>query len=183
MIKKYTDQELKDQRPKLEVLKQQKRHPISIILENIRSLYNVGSMFRSSDGALIEKLYLSGYTASPPRKEIEKTALGSVASVPWEHHQDPSGVITELKKKNYSIISLEHTTKSIPYNKVDYNFPVCLILGNEVEGISQNLINQSDFAIDIPMFGIKQSLNVTVAYGIIIYHLIEKYKAELKKKP
>ena len=141
------------------------------MIEDIRSLYNVGSMFRTADGARIEKLYLSGYTGYPPRKEIDKTALGSVEAVPWERTPNPYEVIYRLKKQNYSIVCLEQTEESVPYDRAEYKFPLCLIVGNEVSGVSSGVVAECDMAIDIPMLGLKQSLNVAVAFGIAIYHI------------
>ncbi|MCL1911813.1 MAG: RNA methyltransferase [Leptospirales bacterium] len=152
------------------------RFPISVVLENIRSLYNVGSVFRTSDGAFIEKLYLSGYTGFPPRKEIDKTALGSVDSVPWERVPNTFEIIYRLRGMGYQIVSLEQTEGGVPYNTADYRFPVCLIVGNEVSGVSKEVILKSDLAVDIPMYGTKHSLNAAVAYGIAVYHIIEKYR-------
>lgn len=175
-IRKLTHEELiaaKDLRWKGE---NTPRFPVSVVLENIRSLYNVGSMFRTSDGALIEKLYLSGYTGYPPRKEIDKAALGSVDAVPWQRIPNPFEIINNLKGAGYQIVSLEQTASSIPFNKADYRFPLCLLVGNEVSGLSELTAARSDIAVDIPMHGLKQSLNVSVAYGIAIYYIIEEYK-------
>lgn len=136
----------------------------------MRSLYNVGSIFRSSDGAMVQKLYLTGFTACPPRKEIDKTALGATQTVPWEYHRDALSVIASLKKERIKICVLELTDKAIPYYELRRDdFPLCVIVGNEIAGVSRELIDQADVAIDIPMFGTKQSLNVSVAYGIVIY--------------
>ena len=153
------------------------RFPVSVVLENIRSLYNVGSVFRTSDGAFIEKLYLSGYTGFPPRKEIDKTALGSVDSVPWERIPNTFEIIYRLRDLGYQIVSLEQTEGSVRYNTADYRFPLCLVVGNEVSGVTKEIISKSDLTIDIPMYGIKHSLNAAVAYGIAIYHIIETYKS------
>jgi len=174
MPAKLSNEEIKGKRPSMETVKESKRFPITVIAENIRSLYNVGSMFRTSDGAFIEKLWLCGYTGFPPRKEIDKTALGSVETVPWEHTEDTISVIKKLKSDGYLIAALEHTDSSKNYLEAEYSFPLCIMLGNEVEGLSAEAVNLADMAIDIPMYGIKQSLNVSVAYGIIVYHLIEK---------
>jgi len=175
-IIKLTHETIKSARPSLEELKSMERFPVSVAIENIRSLYNVGSIFRTSDGAFIEKLYLCGYTGYPPRKEIDKTALGSVESVNWEHNENTIEVIRGLKSSGHHIVALEHTDRSVPYNRADYQFPMCLVLGNEVEGMSEEIVAESDFSIDIPMYGIKQSLNVSVAYGVVIYHIIEEYR-------
>jgi tRNA G18 (ribose-2'-O)-methylase SpoU len=142
------------------------------LLDNIRSLYNVGSIFRTSDGALISGLYLCGYTPHPPRREIEKTALGATGTVPWWYLRDPMEAIAELKKRGVTICALEHTTASIPYTEVSADrFPLCLIVGNELTGVSPALLDAADMAIEIPMFGTKQSLNVAVAYGVAAFHL------------
>jgi tRNA G18 (ribose-2'-O)-methylase SpoU len=128
---------------------------------------------------MIEKLYLCGYTPHPPkpalpagRKEILKTALGSTESVKWEYVKNPKEVILKLKQEGIKICALELTDKSIPYYKVsEKDFPLCLLIGNEITGVSQDLIDLCDFAIEIPQYGIKQSLNVAVAYGIAIFEL------------
>ena len=183
MLKKLSNEEIKGKRPSIEDVKEAERFPITVIAENIRSLYNVGSMFRTSDGSLIEKLWLCGYTGFPPRKEIDKTALGSVETVPWEHSEDTISVIKRLKSSGYLIAALEHTDSSKSYRKAEYSFPLCVMLGNEVDGLSEGAVNLADMAIEIPMYGIKQSLNVSVAYGIIVYHLVEEFrkKRELKE--
>ncbi len=170
-IRKLSHQELKSARPALDDLRNMKRFPVTVVCEDIRSLYNVGSIFRTSDGAGIEKLYLCGYTGYPPRPEIDKTALGSVESVPWEYRPNQFEVIRELRNRGYRIAALEHTSRSVPYTEAHYAFPLCLVLGNEVKGITDELLSLSDMAVDIPMHGLKQSLNVTVAYGILVYHV------------
>ncbi len=174
-IRKLSFEEIKSARPTLDEARRSARFPVAVVLDNIRSLYNVGSIFRTSDGALVEKLYLCGYTGHPPRKEIDKTSLGSVESVPWEYVPQAADVVRDLKGRGYRIVSLEHTDRSIPYTGAEYRFPLCLIVGNEIEGISGSLVSLCDMAIEIPMYGIKQSLNVSVAYGIAAYHLVYRY--------
>ncbi len=181
-MKKLLNEEIKGKRPGIDELKETERFPVVIIAENVRSLYNVGSMFRTSDGALIEKLWLCGYTGFPPRKEIDKTALGSVDTVPWEHSEDTVSVIKKLKSEGYTIIALEHTDSSENYLDAEYKFPLCLMLGNEVEGLSEEAVALADAAVEIPMYGIKQSLNVSVAYGILVYHLIEEFRKKNLQK-
>jgi tRNA G18 (ribose-2'-O)-methylase SpoU len=176
MIRKLEFEEIQQLRPALEEADSLERFPVAVMAENIRSLYNVGSIFRTSDGAGIEKLYLGGYTGCPPRKEIEKTALGSTESVCWQHQPEPLSCLEQLKAEGHQLVVLEHTDKSVPYNRFEYNFPLCFIIGNEVEGISQPVCSLADYAVEIPMHGIKQSLNVAVAYGIAIYHIIAYYK-------
>lgn len=166
--------EIFSRRPNLEKLKKMERMPIYALLENIRSMHNVGSIFRASDGARINKLFLSGYTAVPPRREIEKTALGSTDSVPWHYNKDSYEIIRGLKGKGTQIVVLEHTSDSIQYTRADYTFPLCLVVGNEVDGVSESIVTEADLAIEISMLGLKQSLNVSVAYGIVLYHILDQ---------
>ncbi len=178
-MKKLSHEEISRKRSTLETLHKVKKLPVYVVLNSIRSNYNVGSIFRTSDGAMIEKLYLCGYTPYPPKqdsaggkKEILKTALGATESVKWEYVKDPKEVILNLKNEGVKICALELTDKSIPYHQVKKeDFPLCVIIGNEITGVSQDLINLCDFSIEIPQYGIKQSLNVAVAYGVMIFEL------------
>jgi len=171
-MKKLTHDEIAANRSTLDTIQQVKKLPVYVLLDSIRSNYNVGSIFRTSDGVMIEKLFLCGYTPHPPKKEILKTALGSTDSVKWEYIKDGIGVIKNLKAQGIKICALELTSKSVPYYKVDINiFPVCLLVGNEITGVSQSLLDLCDFSIEIPQYGIKQSLNVAVAYGVAIFEL------------
>jgi tRNA G18 (ribose-2'-O)-methylase SpoU len=179
-MRKLSYQEIFSTRPTLAELSTKEKFPFYALCENIRSLYNVGSLFRTSDAIRLEKLYLTGYTGFPPRKEIDKTALGAVDSVKWEYHQNPIEVVRLLKKKNISLIALEHTSKSKPYDEHDFTFPFCLILGNEVEGISDELLQEADVSIEIPMYGLKQSLNVSVAFGVVMFHALGQFLKEYK---
>jgi tRNA G18 (ribose-2'-O)-methylase SpoU len=169
-MKKLTHDEIAANRRPLETIAEAPRFPIYAMADNIRSLYNVGSIFRSSDGAMIEKLYLTGYTPHPPRKEIDKTALGATTTVPWEYHRDPLAVISQLKSRGITICALEHTDRSIPYTALTPSmFPLCLVVGNEITGVGASLLSEADCAIEIPMFGTKQSLNAAVAFGIALF--------------
>jgi tRNA G18 (ribose-2'-O)-methylase SpoU len=171
-MKKLTHDEISKKRTTLDNIDKVKKVPIYVVLNSIRSSYNVGSIFRTSDGAMIEKLYLCGYTPYPPNKQVLKTALGATESVKWQHVDDAVELVKKLKSNGIKICALEQTNKSIPYYKVkSNNFPLCLIVGNEITGISQDIIDLCDFSIDIPQYGIKQSLNVAVAYGISIFEL------------
>lgn len=175
-MKKLTHDEISENRSTLDTLHKVNKLPVVVILDSIRSSYNVGSIFRTSDGAMIEKLIICGYTPHPPKKEVLKTALGSQDSVDWEYIEDPTNKILELKEKGYKICALEQTSKSIPnYNIKNEDFPLCLIIGNEITGVSQNYIDLCDFAIEIPQYGIKQSLNVAVAYGVSIFDMRRIY--------
>ncbi len=175
-IRKLTHRELKSARPTADQCREMSHFPVTVVCEDIRSLYNVGSIFRTSDGAGIEKLYLCGYTGHPPRSEIDKTALGSVESVSWEYYPNQFEVVRGLRRSGYRIVALEHTDRSVPYNEARFDFPVCLVLGNEVKGVTDELLALCDMAVDIPMRGLKQSLNVTVAYGILVYHVAGLYE-------
>ncbi len=174
MNRKLDFEEIFQHRPSLNDLKSQPRKPIVALIENIRSMHNVGSIFRSSDGACIQELLLCGFTPFPPRPEIAKTALGSTDSVPWQYVKNSIKKINELKQKGYTIYVAEQTTDSKVYTMVDYKFPSCLIMGNEVDGVSDELIALADYSLEIPMLGIKHSLNVSVAYGIIVYDMLSK---------
>jgi len=172
-MRKLSHEEIASRRFNLEQLHDMPRFPIHILLDSIRSLYNVGSIFRTSDGARISKLYLCGYTPFPPRKEIDKTALGSTETTPWEYVKDPIAVLDRMRSSGVKTYVLEQTDRSIPYHTITKNdFPLCLVVGNEITGVSQRIIEHADFAMEIPMFGMKQSLNVAVAYGIAVFELL-----------
>lgn len=180
-MKKLTHDEISQNRSTLDSLHKVEKLPVYVILNSIRSSYNVGSIFRTSDGAMIEKLYLCGYTPHPPKKEVLKTALGSQDSVDWEYINDAAEVIKELKSKGVKICALELTESSAPHYKLKpENFPLCLIVGNEITGVDQRLLDMCDFSIEIPQYGIKQSLNVAVAYGISVFELRRIYDTRSK---
>jgi 23S rRNA (guanosine2251-2'-O)-methyltransferase len=179
-MKKLTHEELGKKRQSLDEVNSASRHPIYVLCDNIRSIYNVGSIFRTSDAALIEKLYLTGYTPYPPRPEIEKVALGSTGAVPWEYIKDPITAVKSMKGMGIKIASLEITDKSRGYVEIaQTDFPLCLILGNELTGVSSSLIEESDFSIEIPQYGFKHSINVSVAYGIAVFELVRVYRSKL----
>jgi len=145
--------------------------PFIVCLNNIRSLYNVGSIFRTSDGAGVGKIWICGITGHPPNNQISKTALGAETQVPWEYREDINPLLIELKAKNYQIVLLEQTDESCIYNTFEPKSPVCLVVGNEIEGVSPTILELCDEALEIEMAGIKNSLNVSVAFGVIAYHL------------
>ncbi|MBZ0199952.1 MAG: RNA methyltransferase [Ignavibacteriaceae bacterium] len=175
-MKKLSHDEITVNRSTLETVETADRMPLYVVLDNIRSTYNVGSIFRTSDGAMIEKLIMCGYTPHPPKKEILKTALGSTESIKWEYLKDPHEAVLQLKNEGIKICSLELTDNSIPYYNVKpSDFPLCIIVGNEITGVSQSLIDLCDFAIEIPQYGIKQSLNVAVAYGVAVFEMRKIY--------
>ncbi len=167
-MQKQTPTELHHRQQKL---RSSPRLPVYLICENIRSLWNVGSIFRSADGAGIAKIYLTGYTGTPPRPEISKTALGAENSVPWEAMRDPAKAVTILHKEGVPVYTLEQTRKSVLIWEQPLPVPLGLVIGNEVDGISPAVMSLADGAIELPMYGIKESLNVAVACGIALYEI------------
>ena len=147
-----------------------KRH-IRLMAHNVRSLWNVGAFFRTCDALNIERLYLTGYTGQPPRKEITKTALGAEQTVPWEHAEDPVALAKQLKKEGWAIVPLELTDNAIDLMQFRSPERVCLIVGHELSGVPQEILTIADAVVQIPMLGKKESLNVAVAAGIALHHL------------
>ena len=150
------------------------------MLHNIRSAYNVGSIFRTADAAGISKLYLCGYTPTPLNEKVKKTALGAEKSVPWEHFRQTWRLLEKLKKEGVQIIALEQTKKSVDYRLFKPRLPLALVLGNEIKGLNPAILKYCDQAIEIPMGGKKESLNVSVAAGIAVFKIAERAN---KKKP
>lgn len=150
--------------------------PICIVLDNIRSLHNVGSAFRSADAFRIEKIYLAGITGTPPHREIQKTALGATESVPWEYSDQPSEIVRQLKERGYEIVIVEQTSASIPLQKFQPAVAkkYCLVFGNEVNGVSEAVIAMGDTALEVPQEGTKHSLNVSVCLGIVLWEIFRK---------
>ena len=155
--------------------KQQKKDPVIVLLDNVRSLHNVGSLFRTCDAMAVEKLYLCGITAKPPHREIQKTAIGATESVNWEYMDDAISIIHRYKKEGYTIISVEQTSNSIALGNYNWkNEKVLLVFGNEVDGVHQKIIDLSDFSLEIPQWGTKHSFNITVSAGIVLWDLKSK---------
>ena len=173
-IKRCND-ELKAGRPTVDEVSFIPRVPISIMVENVRSVHNVGSIFRSADGFGAEKIYLTGYTAYPPREDLHKTALGAEDAVPWEHYENPQDAVKVINNTNISLVLIEQTRKSQSIYEIDWNFPICFIVGNEVKGVSEELSKLADIHAELPMRGIKQSLNVSVATGVVGYEFARCY--------
>ncbi len=148
-----------------------RRLPVSVLLDDVRSLHNVGAVFRSADGAAVEHLYLCGISGTPPRDEIRKTSLGAEESVPWSYHQDRLSLVHDLKRQGRQIVVLEQTTAAIDYRRASYRFPLVLIVGHEYQGVAEELVALADLAIELPMHGVKHSLNVSVAFGVAIYEI------------
>jgi tRNA G18 (ribose-2'-O)-methylase SpoU len=153
------------------------RLPVCVLLDDVRSLYNVGAFFRTADAAGLEKLYLCGITGYPPKPAISKTALGAEESVPWEHSWDPIAVVRRLRECGYELAAVETTPSAVDLFDWRPAFPVCLIFGHEVEGVRPALAAQCDTHVRIPMLGQKHSLNVATAGGVVMYELLRKYRA------
>jgi 23S rRNA (guanosine2251-2'-O)-methyltransferase len=151
--------------------------PVSVILDNIRSCHNIGSVFRTSDALLIEKIYLCGITATPPNKEIHKSALDAEKSVCWEYAEDTLLVVKTLQGSGYSVFAIEQVENSIslPDFKVDIQGKIALVFGNELKGVQQCVIDQCDGAIEIPQCGTKHSFNISVSAGIVLWELSRQY--------
>jgi len=149
------------------------KNKIILVLDNVRSLNNVGSAFRTSDAFLIEAIYLCGVTGTPPKPEIEKTALGATETVTWNYFKTTQEAIDDLKSNGYFIAAIEQAKNSIMLNKFQKpNKPLALVFGNEVYGVEQEIINQSDACIEIPQFGTKHSFNVSVSMGIVLWEML-----------
>ncbi len=156
-----------------------KRFPIAAVLDNIRSAYNVGSMFRTAECAYISELVLCGITAKPPHKEVEKTALGTTQLVPWRYFPDTLEAVQALKGEGWKIVALEITDQSVPIQSLgEGDFPLALVVGNEVSGVDDRVLASADLIVEIPQFGKKESLNVAVAFGVAVFLLLEKCRPD-----
>jgi 23S rRNA (guanosine2251-2'-O)-methyltransferase len=155
-----------------------KNKEIYILLHNIRSTHNVGAIFRTADAAGVSKIFLSGYTPRPvdqfnkPRKEIAKTALGAELSIPWEYSKTPNNIISKMKKIGAQLIAIEQDKHSIDYKKAKIKYPVLFLVGNEVKGLSPELLKKCDVVAEIPMKGEKESLNVSVSFGVALFRML-----------
>ncbi|HLK63543.1 MAG TPA: RNA methyltransferase [Bryobacteraceae bacterium] len=151
--------------------------PVSVLLDNVRSLYNVGAFFRTADAAGIERLHLCGITGRPPKHAISKTALGAEIAVPWEHSWEPLPMVEAIRQRGYEIAAIETTVHAVDLFDWMPRFPVCVIFGHEVDGIRPEISALCDTHVRIPMLGAKHSLNVATAGGVVIYELLRKYRA------
>lgn len=190
-MRKKTTAQLVAERPQPTQLRKLQRFPIYVVLNNVRSLENVGLIFRLCDGLRVEKLYLTGITGYPPlgerdprpaniqdhaRNQIAKTGIKLVPYVPWEYREDVLSVMTELKKKGVQIVSLEQTDQSRRFQEVDYHFPVAIVFGHERSGVDDPVLAASDEVVEIPMYGLGNSLNVATALAVVGYELVGKYQ-------
>lgn len=160
-----------------EEFKAQEKFPIIVVLNDIRSLNNIGSFFRTSDAFNVEKVYLCGITATPPHRDIQKTALGATETVEWEHRESIDDLVNELKENGTKVCCVEQTEETTLLQDVA-NLPMskyALVFGNEVDGVDQSVIDASDYVIEIPQFGTKHSLNVSVCAGIVIWEFTKRF--------
>ncbi len=161
-------------RKTVEEFKRSEKTPVIAVLENIRSAYNVGSVFRTSDAFLLEAVYITGYTARPPHKEIKKTALGAEESVDWTYFTDASAAISHLRTLGYKVYAVEQVTNSLSLEKIpfDKEEKIAVIFGNEVTGVEHETIVQCDGCIEIPQLGMKHSLNIATAAGVVLWEIV-----------
>ena len=160
----------------VEAFKQAAKLPVCIVLDNVRSLHNVGSAFRTADAFKLEKIYLTGITGTPPHREIEKTALGATASVEWEYAEKTADLLRKLKEDQYTVIAVEQTSESqsLAIFKPEQEKKYCLVFGNEVHGVSDDAIALADTALEVPHHGTKHSLNISVCLGIVAWEFFRK---------
>lgn len=165
----------------IEEFQRANKHPIIVVLDNIRSMNNIGSVFRTCDAFRIEKLFLCGITATPPHREIQKTALDATESVKWQYFENTVDAVNHLIKSGYLIYAVEQTNKSLLLNTIEPKIEkkTALIFGNEINGIDNDVINLCDASIEIPQFGTKHSLNISVSVGIVLWHFISKIKRKV----
>ncbi len=163
-------------RPDLNTYKMQEKTPLIIVLDNIRSLNNIGSIFRSADAFAVEEVLLCGITAQPPHREINKTALGATESVKWQYFKTTKEAINYLKESSYAVFAIEQAVKSTPLNelKLKGNQKIALIFGHEVKGVNQDIVDLADEVVEIPQKGTKHSLNVAVSAGLVIWEISNK---------
>ena len=152
--------------------------PIIVVLDNIRSLNNVGAVFRTSDAFLIEKIYLCGITATPPHREIHKTALGATESVDWEYKENTLALVNELKVQGVVLVAIEQAENSVMLDEfsLDATKKIAIVLGNEVKGVQQEVVSTADYCVEIPQKGTKHSLNISVSCGVVLWDLYQKFQ-------
>ncbi len=170
--------ELRNTKPEEVDLKNIKKNPIYIILDNVLDTYNVGAIFRLADAVAAEKVILCGQTETPPNTRIKKASINTTEWVKWEYSQTASKAIDHLRLTidHLQVVAIEQNSKSIPYDKFDYRFPIAFVIGHETNGISKEVLDKCDAIVEIPMWGVNISLNVMVSLGIVLYKVMEYYK-------
>lgn len=176
MFRKLSMEEL--DRKSAEDVKQASKIPVVVILDNVRSMNNVGSVFRTSDAFLIESIYLCGYTPCPPHRDIHKTALGATETVKWEYEQNILELLDKLQSQGYMLLAVEQTTESTFLDQFQWDGiqPLALILGNEVEGVQDEVLAKCNGCLEIPQLGMKHSLNIAVATGMVLWEVFSQYR-------
>jgi tRNA G18 (ribose-2'-O)-methylase SpoU len=173
-MKKRTVRENIKNKGGLRQIKNAPRNEIYLVMDNIRSMYNVGAMFRTCDGVRVKKIYLCGMTATPPRDKIFKTSLGAVDHVDWQYFKKTEDAVLDLKKAGVQIVCLEQTNKSVNYKKAKYKKPVAVVVGHETSGVAKNILELCDLCVEIPMNGMANSLNVATSAGVILYEILSQ---------
>ena len=152
-----------------------KKNPITIILDNVLDTYNVGSIFRLADAVAAEKVILCGQTLTPPNSRIKKASINTTGWVNWEYEKNTIDAVKKLKKQGVNIVAVEQDPRSKPYNKVSYQFPVGIVVGNETTGVAKDVLDAADMIVELPMWGVNKSLNVMVSLGIVLYEITENF--------
>lgn len=153
------------------------------LLDNIRSVWNVGAMFRTADAVGLQGLFLCGVTATPPRSDMEKTALGATLTVPWDYWENAAAAVAFLQESGIAVVALERTADAVPYDRFEYPFPLCFVVGHEVNGVSAEVLARAEAAVEIPMAGLKNSLNVAVSFGVLAYEIRRQCLARIETTP
>jgi 23S rRNA (guanosine2251-2'-O)-methyltransferase len=180
-MRKLANKEL--ERKTIEQFRKTEKAPFIIILDNVRSQSNVGSIFRTADAFLTEAIYLCGITSQPPHREIQKTALGATESVTWKYFPDTSGALAELKAKGYKLIAIEQVEGSIALQdlEIDKDQKYAFVFGHEVNGVDQEIVNSCDLCVEIPQFGTKHSFNIAISAGIVLWEVSKKIESFTKQ--
>lgn len=171
----FVRHEFGSDRTTIEAAQAAARVPVYGVLDHIRSAHNVGSMFRTADGAALSELLLCGYTPTPPHRHLAKTALGAVDVVPWRHCASLPEAIASVRERGAQVLAVELTQQSVPLYQYELEFPVALVMGNEVDGLSAAAMDTCDAVVHLPMYGLKNSLNVSVAFGIAVYEVVRRF--------
>ncbi len=153
------------------------RNPVHVVLDNLRSAYNVGSIFRTSDAGAVERIHLCGMSAHPPHKKISKTALGAQDYVPWTYYERSSSAVDAIKAQGVCVVAVEVVEHAVPHVHFDWPRPVAIVFGNEVNGVGEAVLKRCDAAVRIPMKGFKNSINVATAFGVVLYDILRRWEA------
>jgi len=167
------------------IIKSLKKNPIYIILDNVLDTYNVGAIFRLADAVAAEKVILCGATETPPHTRIKKASINTTEWVTWQYFADAKTAISNLKSQisNLKVVAIEQSSKSVQYDKYDYQFPIALVVGHESDGISKEVLEKADAIVELPMFGVNKSLNVMISLSIVLYKMVEKMPKVLSEAP